>query len=395
MSKGQQAPALVGSPSELEAVTAAARAGSVALDTEFLRERTYRPRLCLVQVAVRDGIFLIDPLAGLDLEPVATLLADEETEVVVHAGRQDFEIFHALFGITPRSVFDVQIAAGFAGYGASLPYGRLVQLVLESSLRKGESYSEWCLRPLTEAQLEYAADDVRFLLPLAARLKARLSELGRTSWAEQEMRLLESEEQYEEALDEAWRRIPGRGSLSPAQTAVLAELARWREETAARRDLPRGWVVKDVTLLELARRRPSTRAELERVRGLNRKEVERSAAAILEAIARGSRAPSIGLPAPPSKAAQARARMLSGLADGLVRARCEREGVAPELVATRSELEALVVDVGRRASLDEGAHRLLRGWRRELAGDAVLDLLSGRIALKATDAPPYVQEVRL
>ena len=395
MSPAQDVPSLVTSSSELKAIAGRVHSGTVALDTEFLRERTYRPRLCLVQIATSEGVFLIDPLAGLDLRPLAGLLADDAVEVVVHAGRQDFEIFYELFAIGPRRVFDVQIAAAFAGYGGSLPYARLVQAVLGSSIAKGESYTDWCRRPLTEAQLAYAADDVRFLLPLASTLKARLSELARMGWAEEEMRLLENEEQYEGGSEESWRRIPGRGSLSPEQTAVLAELARWREETAARRDIPRAWVVKDVTLIELARRRPSTLEELKGIRGLNSREAERSAEAILEAIERGARAPSIASPAPPPKAAQARARMLSGLADGLVRARCEREGVAAELVATRAELDALVMDVARSAPVDEEAHRLLRGWRRQLAGDAVLDLLAGRIALKARDRPPYVEEVRL
>jgi ribonuclease D len=357
-----------------------------------MRERTYRARLCLVQLAFEDEIALVDAAGGLDLEPVGEILGDAGVEILVHSGRQDFEIFHDLFGVVPKRSFDVQVAAGFVGHGASLPYGRLVASVLGVQLKKGEAYTDWCRRPLTDAQKTYAADDVRFLGDVAARLKETLRERGRLPWAEEEMADLSDADTYRSAPGELWRRVSGRGTLSARQTAVLRELAAWREEEAARRDLPRGWVVKDVALVEIARRMPTTVSELSAIRGLGRGQAERIASGVIGTVARGRAAPGIATDDRPSRELQARARMLSGLADAVVRARCERKGVAAELMATRGELEALLVDVVSGA-LEEGRHRLLTGWRRELAGDAVLELARGRLGVRVVEHPPYVEEV--
>ncbi|HJR44503.1 MAG TPA: ribonuclease D [Actinomycetota bacterium] len=374
------------------ALDAARSAGTMALDTEFMREKTYRARLCLVQVAALDHIFLLDPLSDLDLAGLADLLADPTVEILVHAGKQDLEIFYEAFGCVPRNVFDVQLAAAFAGFGASLPYGRLVESVLGLPLEKGESYTDWCQRPLTDAQLRYAADDVRYLPGVAQRLKGKLQELDRLTWLEEELRDLEDPEAYGIDPERVWRKVTGRGALRGHQTAVLRELALWREEAAARRDLPRGWILKDPTLIELARRTPTSTSALRNIRGLNPKEVDRSGDEILAAVERGRNAPKVEMEKAPSRSTQMRARMLAGLADALVRARCEQANIATEVLMTRSELEALLADVitGR---ADERKHRLLQGWRRQMAGDAVVGLASGRIALKAVDEPPYIQEV--
>ena len=387
--------ALVTTGTELaHALESARGAGAIGLDTEFMRERTYRARLCLVQIATFDHVFLIDPLEGSPLQGVADLIADESVEVVVHAGRQDFELFYEIYGVVPRAVLDVQVAAGFAGHGASLPYGRLVEGALGVTLDKGESYTDWCRRPLTEAQLRYAGDDVRYLLGIAQSLKERLLELGRLEWVEQEMRSLEDPDAYGIDPAEAWRRVSGRGTLSGRQVAVLKEVARWREETAASRNLPRGWVVKDPTLVEIARRRPTSIGQLQAIRGMNVKETERSGNEILAAVERGRRAPAIELPKVAARGVQMRARMMAGLADAVVRARCEQAGIATELVSTRSELEALLIEVFQ--GLRNGSnHRLLNGWRRDLAGQAVVDLARGRIAVRGVERPPYVEEVQL
>jgi ribonuclease D len=385
--------ALVTKQDDVRAVASRARsAGTVAFDTEFMRERTYRARLCLVQLAFDDEIVLVDAAGGLDLEPVGEILGDDSVEILVHSGRQDFEIFHDLFGVVPKRAFDVQVAAGFVGHGASLPYGRLVASVLGVQLKKGEAYTDWCRRPLTDAQKTYAADDVRFLGDAAARLEETLRERGRLLWAEEEMADLSDADTYRSAPGELWRRVSGRGTLSARQTAVLRELAAWREEEAARRDLPRGWVVKDVALVEIARRMPTTVAELSAIRGMSRGQAERIASGVIGAVAQGKAAPGIATDDRPSRELQARARMLSGLADAVVRARCEREGVAAELMATRGELEAVLMDVVSGA-LEESRYRLLTGWRRELAGDAVLDLARGRLGVRVVDHPPYVEEV--
>jgi ribonuclease D len=391
------AASLVSSDAGLRSALDGARGSCrLALDTEFLRERTYRSRLCLVQIATPETLSLIDPLAKVDLAPLAELVADPSVEVVVHAGRQDFELFYERFGALPANVFDVQIAAGFVGHGASLPYARVVEIVLGRKLIKGESYSDWCRRPLTESQLRYAADDVAWLLEVADRLKRELLERERLEWAREEMKALEDKGTYEVDPGESWRRVGGRGSLSSSKLAVLREIARWREETAMRRDLPRGWVVKDPTLIEIARRGPRDLAALRAIRGLNPAEAGRSGAELLAAVAKGARSRPPEEPGSLPRWAQVRARMLSGLADAIVRARSERAQVATELVATRGELESLLADVVT-GSLDEDGskHRLLQGWRRELAGGAVLNLARGRIAVRASDRPPYIEEVPL
>lgn len=376
------------------AVEDARRHGRVALDTEFLRERTYRARLCLVQIATPASVHLIDPINGLDLSPVGTLISDPAVELIVHAGRQDFELFVERYASLPARVLDVQLAAGFVGLGASLPYGRLVEETLGVQLVKGESYTDWCRRPLTNAQLTYAADDVRYLFGVADHIEERLATLGRSSWVQEEMRMFEDASVYAVDPSDAWKRVSGRGGLSGRQIAVLREVARWREEVAIRRDIPRGWVIKDPTLVELARRAPTSPNALKNIRGMNVREADRSSAAIIAAIRRGVESPPVKLPPMPPRAALARSRMLSGLADAIVRARCEYNQIAPELVATRGELEALLADSFRHKP-DPDRHRLLQGWRRELAGEAVLALASGRLAVRVIEDPPYVEEVRL
>jgi ribonuclease D len=375
-------------------VDAARSAGAIGFDTEFMREKTYRAKLCLAQISVGDSVWLLDPLSGIDFKPVAELLADPDVEILIHAGKQDLEIFYEAYGTVPRRIFDVQIAAAFAGYGASLSYGRLVESVLEVKLEKGESYTDWCRRPLTESQRRYAADDVRYLGLLRRRLTERLESMDRLAWFQEEMRALEDPSIYRIDPDELWQKVSGRGSLHPRATAVLRELARWREELAEIRDLPRGWVVKDATLVEIARRQPATIEDLRRIRGLNRREAEKSAKQILAAVESGRNADPVKRARPPSKSIQARARMVSGLADALVRARCEEAKLATEVVATRGELEELLTDAfnGR---VDESKHRLLQGWRRELAGDAVLELARGRLGVRVIAEPPYVKEVKV
>ncbi len=395
MTPPSSAPTLLTDSTSLDDVVHAARsAGAIGLDTEFFRERTYRARLCLAQISVGERVVLVDPLSNVDMRAVASLIADSSVNVVVHAGGQDLELFHEQFGAEPQNIFDVQRAAGFAGHSASMSYGALVGAVLGVTLRKGESYTDWCRRPLTAEQLDYAADDVRFLLPVAEHLRSRLADLGRTEWVDEEMRAIEAAASAAIGVDEAWRKVSGRGSLSGSQAAVLREVAWWREREAIARDVPRGWIVKDPTLVEMARRAPTSKQALHRLRGINAKEIERSHKDLIAAIEKGRSAPAIKHGAEPPRPAQARARMLSGLADSLLRARCERASIASELVTTRGELEALLAAVAANTETAR-SHRLLEGWRKDLVGDAIIGLARGRLALKASNASPYVEEVQL
>ena len=389
-----ETPPLLTEQSEIDQLVDEARSKNfMGLDTEFLREKTYRAKLCLVQVSTRSSLYLVDPLVH-DMAWLAELVADPEIEVVVHAGRQDFEIFYEGWGAVPANVFDVQLAAGFAGYGASLPYGRLVDAIAKVTLQKGESYSDWCRRPLTTSQLSYAADDVRYLAVIRDRIQEELSVKGRLEWARAEMAYLEDPSLYENDPAQAWRRVSGRGNLSGRQMTVLRELAEWREGVAARRDIPRGWVVKDQTLIDIARRGPTQVNELKTLRGIAPKEAERSGKEIIDAFARGKDSPPMESSKPPSRTAQARARMISGLADAIIRSRCEAAGIAAEIVSTRSDLEALLIDIFS-GGPDPEAHKLLRDWRGELAGEAVLALAQGRVAVRSIDSPPYIEEVPL
>ncbi len=381
--------------SEIDAFVEAARAtGRAGIDTEFMREKTFRARLCLVQVATPDDLVLIDPLEDVDLKGIGDLISSPDVEVVVHAGRQDFELFYESMGAVPAHVFDVQVAAGFAGIGASLPYNRLIAETVGARVDKGESYSEWCRRPLTTSQLHYAANDVRYLLDAADHLKDKLRELNRLEWVEEELRSFEREDLYASDPEMAWRRVSGRGSLRGKQLAVLREVAKWREEAAERRDIPRGWVLKDQTLVEVARRAPTSMQELSNIRGLATKEIDRSGRDLLATIERGKRAPSIEVDRSPPRTAQVRARMMSGLADALVRSRCEAAEMATELVSTRGELEGLLAAIFSGED-DLTGHRLMQGWRRDLAGEAVVALAEGRVAIRSIADPPYVEEVHL
>jgi ribonuclease D len=368
----------------VEAATAARAVGRLGIDTEFMSEGRYRALLCLVQVAVdpTDGegepaIYLIDSLSGLDVAPLAALLGDPEIEIVLHAGRQDVAILRRAWQTELNNIFDTQIAAGFTGASAQAGYGNLLGSVLGQRVGKTASYTRWDARPLTAEQLGYAAEDVLHLLQLADEIQRRLSDSGRTEWAREECRRLESATD-ERDPDTAWERLPRVGQLDPRSRAVAQELAAWRERTASDLDRPVGSIVADPAMVELAKRRPSTTQGLEQIRGLHPPTIKRRGEAILQAIERGRAAE-------PIPRDEARARSESGdapliaLAEALLRARSLEAGLAYELIASRAELE-LIVGAARRGEPEPDV-RTLTGWRRELVGDDLSDLLAGRSAV--------------
>jgi ribonuclease D len=390
--QGSQNYEFVATPADLDAVVSAVRAEETfAIDTEFVREKTFRARLCLVQLATSSYVWIVDPTT-IGISAIGELVGDPMIETVVHSGRQDLELLVELTGETPATIFDVQVAAGFVGLGASLPYGRLVEVVLGIVLTKGEAYTDWCRRPLSASQLKYAADDVRYLPELAGALKAQLADLGRGDWAAEEMASFADPVSYQSDPSDAWKRVSGRGNLSGRGLAVLREVAAWRESAAIERDIPRGWVVKDHVLVEIARRSPQTMEALSRLRGFAERQVSRWGRSILAAVEAGRAADPVVLPQAPDRSVQARARMLAALADAVVRARCERARIAPELATTRAELESLLID-SFDSTPDPARHRTLRGWRKDVVGDAVVALASGRMAIRVVPDPPYVEEV--
>ncbi len=376
--------ALATSQDIVHAATAAGAAGRLGIDTEFMSEGRYRALLCLVQVAVDSGrpgepsqIYLIDSLTDVDVRPLAELLADPAVEIVLHAGRQDAAILRRAWRTELTNVFDTQIAAGFSGASAQTGYGNLLGLLLGRRVGKTASYTRWDARPLTAEQLGYAAEDVAHLLELSDEIQRRLTESGRLEWAREECRRLESATD-ERDPETAWERLPRVGQLDPRARAVARELAAWRERTASEQDRPVGSILADPALVELAKRRPSTLSGLEQIRGIHPPTIKRRGQAILDATARG-------LEAPPIARDEARARSEPGdapliaLAEALLRARALEAGLAYELIASRAELE-LIVGAARRSEPEPDV-RTLSGWRRELVGDDLRDLLGGRGAV--------------
>jgi ribonuclease D len=379
-------------------------AGRIALDTEFMGEGRYRTLLCLIQLAVTDGkggerIEIVDPLAG-DLsadsgqggvagrsgQPLARALADPLVEVVVHAGRQDIALLRRALGCEVANVFDTQVAAGFLGMGAQCSYDTLLAEVLGVRLAKSASFTRWDARPLSAEQLEYAREDVVHLTALTVELQRRLEQAGRLRWAREECEFLErvSDERDPERIFERLPRI--RGMSAPSQ-GVARELVAWRERTAAERDRPVQSVLGDAQLVEIAKRKPSSLRKLEEIRGIGQNSSRRRGEELLEVVQRGLQnepPPRNSGPRPPQP--QPDDAPLIALAEALIRARAREADVAYELLASRADLQSIIVTRNERVNSagkqdGEADVRTLRGWRRELVGEELLALLDGRVSL--------------
>ena len=350
----------------------------VAVDTEFMRETTYWPKLCFVQLAAGGQTAAIDTLAeGLVLDPLFDLMRATETLKVFHAGRQDLEIFHHLGGVIPTPLFDTQVAAMVCGFGNSVAYDRLVAKLVGARIDKTSRYSDWSRRPLTERQVRYALDDVVHLGAVYETLARQLESSGRTRWLDEEMAVLSDPATYEAPPDAAWRRIKARNT-SPRFLAVLREVAAWREIEAQTRDVPRNRVLRDEALLEIAGTVPRTNDALERIRAVpGRFAAGERAKPLLAAIARGAEATDEELPH--SERRPALPGGLGPLVDllkVLLKTKCEANDVAQKLVANTADLERIAAE----AHADVPA---LKGWRNELFGRDALALKAGRLALAA------------
>ena len=384
--------ALITDPAGVDDVVQSCRAsGRFALDFEFLWERTYKPVACLAQVATETTVWLIDPIAGAPLEALVALVEDESVETVMHAPSADLTLLALHFGLVPRAIIDVQLAAGFVGLGAGQSLGTLLDRGLGLHLTKAESYSDWSRRPLNDAQLDYAADDVRHLLALRDRLEAHAVQLGRWEWVREEHRLrYGSEARFVTEPDEAWRKLKGQGRLSSRERAILREVAAWREREALRRDRPPAWILADRLVLDIAKRKPTARDGLSRVRGLDEKMRDHEAGQVLEAVARGMTAPVMELPQPMRPELAQRLAVLGSLGQLLVGVRAEAAGLAAPLIATRDDVEAFVA---ARLGGDGTGHPLGNGWRKDLAGDALAALADGHLAVAPSPDPPYLVEL--
>jgi len=344
----------------------------VAIDTEFMRDRTYYPKLCLVQVAGRDRFAAIDPLApGVSLDPLLELLEAPEVVKVFHAARQDIEIFYRLSGRIPAPLFDTQLAAMVLGYGEEVGYETLVQQVAKGKVDKSSRFTDWSRRPLSAQQLAYALADVTHLRVVYERLSRQLEESGRSSWLDEELATLTDPNAYEQPPETAWKRIKVR-SREPRFLAIVQALAAWREREAQRRDLPRNRVLRDDILLEVAANRPATAAE---VSGLRRVSVDASTArGIAEAVEGAMQLPADRLPrlAAPVKLPRGIGPLVD-LLRTLLKFQCEEHEVAQRLIANTDELEQI-------AAFDAPDVPALRGWRRQVFGEAALALKRGELA---------------
>lgn len=366
-----------------EVAGTARETGVLGIDTEFMSEGRYRPLLCLVQLAVRDGeggarTELVDPFADPDLGPLGDVLADPDVEVVMHAARQDVAILRRTLGTEVRGLFDTQLAAGFAGLSASLGYGALLDQLLGVRLKKGEGFTKWDRRPLTGKQLRYARDDVAHLIQLADAIKDRLESTGRTEWVREECMPLEQASDERDPR-EVWRRLPRVNQLGGQARAVARELAAWREEVAQREDKPPSTVVSDQALVAIARSTPGHVDALRDVRGLYGKAIKRYGDEIVTAARRGEQAEAPRKESSGGFSVAADAPLIA-LCEALVRARALEAGLAYELVASRADLTRVVV--AARQGAPEPEVRTLAGWRGELVGRELDALLRGRLSLE-------------
>ncbi|MEN8171081.1 MAG: ribonuclease D [Pseudomonadota bacterium] len=346
----------------------------LTLDTEFLREKTYRPRLCLLQVANPDVVACIDPLALPSLGPLLELFYDPAITKVLHAAHQDLEIFFDMRDAVPGPIFDTQIAATLLGQGEQIGYGALVKEVLGLELEKGHARADWCQRPLDEAQLKYAADDVRYLRDVYLSQLSRLRELEREEWLAEDFADMVSPARYSNPPQLAWQRLKGANRLRGVQLAILQQLAAWREEQAQQSNRPRRWIMKDEILLDLARHMPQNTNSMQRIRGLEEGTIKRHGKVLLQAITSGRDIPKEQWPTvKKGLRLPAQQDSLVDIMMALLRERCREQAISPGAVASRRELEKLI--------MGERDIPLLHGWRAAIAGESLLSLLQGELSL--------------
>jgi len=350
----------------------------LALDTEFLREKTYYPRLCLVQISDGDRIALIDPLAIDDLTPLYELPDNPDCVKVLHASHQDLELLYHVSGRVPGPIFDTQLAAPLAGHGEQPGYAALVQKTLGVQLQKGHARTDWNRRPLSREQLEYAADDVRYLGKVYLNIRDDLDRRGRLAWLNDELAALTDERRYRTEPGDAWQRLKGTDRLKADQFSVLKALAAWREERAMAIDRPRQWLLRDETLMDIARLRPKDRQALSRLRGLNGKMLDRYGDTLITLVknalaGRHHPPPSRQRPTPLAPAQEP----LLDLLMAVVRQRALEENITPSAVCNRKDLERLLA--GQREI------PLLQGWRRAMVGELLQQVLAGKKSLRCVD----------
>ncbi len=364
--------------------------GRFALDLEFIPERTYEPEICLVQVATDQEAYIIDPYDVTDLNPLWQRVADPNILKVLHAGDQDLDLMHNGSGLLPANVFDTQIAAGFIGFGYPIGYGKLLSQLLNISISKSESFTDWTNRPLTESQIDYAIDDVRHLLNLHDKLMDILAEKQRAEWAIAECQRYCDISYFEKDRGRDFMRVKGASSLSRRGLAVLKELSDWRHSEAQRNNRPLKSILADNVLFEFARHPPKNQAEIQRIRGIRADQVKQYAPAILKAVETALKLPESDWPIwPSSRIPSKREVLISDFLFTILKVITFDLDIAAELVTTRSSLEALV-RLHFEGNLKEDKFPLLQGWRYTLVGSQLLSVLQGaecKLQLKSKSHP--------
>jgi ribonuclease D len=365
-----------------------AGADFITVDTEFMRERTYWPQLCLIQVAGPDIASTVDPLApGMDLKPLLDLLYDPRLLKVFHAARQDLEIFFHMTGAVPHPLFDTQVAAMVCGYGEAASYETLASQLAKARIDKSARFTDWSQRPLSDRQVEYALADVTHLRQVYAALARRLTATGRAGWLGEEMATLMDPATYRLDPETAWMRFKPKNP-KPRYLAMLKEVAAWREREAQKRDIPRNRIIRDESVVEIAAHPPRTLDDMSRLRGMSKGFAEgRLGQDLLNAIERGIALPDAQVPRiDPTPELPGGLGATVDLLKVLLKMKCEAAGVAQKLVATTADLELVAADDGA----DVAA---LKGWRRELFGRAAIDLKHGRLALGLDGRRPKIMDV--
>jgi ribonuclease D len=363
----------------------AANATSLAFDTEFVSEDSYRPQLCLVQVAVGSRLAIIDPIAVDDLRPFWNLVVAPGHETIVHAGREEFRFCRWATGKRPNQLFDVQLAAGLIGMEYPAAYSNLISRLLGKSLTKGETRTDWRRRPLSDAQMEYALLDVVYLERLRRVLGERIEKLGRTDWLRSEIDAWQGHiEEYEEG--ERWRRLAGVSGLSPRVLALVRELWHWREELAAQRDWPVRRVLRDDLIVELARRQSSDPRRIRAIRGLERGDLQKHLPQLSTCMERALQLSEAECPQPLPRSGRPQLNLLGQFLHTAVSSLCHTAHVAPSLVGTVEDVRDLIafrLNLGGASRLPPPA--LAVGWRAEVVGHAIEELLGGKLAIQIVD----------
>ena len=343
----------------------------IALDTEFIREKNYYPKLCLVQVAAGDDVLAcIDPLAISDLSPLIEILKDPSITKVFHAAYQDLEIFYYIMNCVPSPIFDTQPAASVLGIGEQVGYARLVEELLGVSLEKSQSRTDWSHRPLSEKQINYAIDDVRYLQQIYPLIYQKLENKSRLHWLVSDFKHLTDSSTYALNLETCWNRVKGRQRLKSQQLAVLRELAAWREEVAIQRDKPRRWIVNDDVLVDLARQQPDNTEQIKKIRGANDKHLKRYHQVWFNAIKTGKTSPQSSWPSLPMKQKpNAEQDVLVDLLMTAVKYQAKKNHVSATVITTRKQVINMLL---------EGRTSLSNDWRGALVNSIFEEILSGK-----------------